>query len=182
MLLFLLCPPKFTTLWTLLWDENVYKTKENGVRTRCTVIENHSVAVSSNFLRVASLLRVAFLVRRVLRLGAPSQRTLFTYKTSRRILLQNLHVTSFLEKVLLARGFPWTGKLCFSNHALVMEIWGFQNAFRNSVLKPQSGLNENPIAKALLPSFTEILWKEGLSPGLPYTMKCKVCKKDPSLE
>ena len=38
------------------------KTKENGVRTRCAAIANHSAIVNS--LCVVNLLRVVFLVRR----------------------------------------------------------------------------------------------------------------------
>ena len=36
-------PPRFTTPWTLLWEENFCNSKENGVRTRCAAIANHAL-------------------------------------------------------------------------------------------------------------------------------------------
>ena len=55
-------PPIFTTPQTLLREENVCNSQENGVRTRCAVIANQSAIVNS--LLVVNLLRIVFLVRR----------------------------------------------------------------------------------------------------------------------
>ena len=48
-------PPRFTMLWTLLWEENVCNSQENGVCTRCATIANRRAML--HLLRRVNLLR-----------------------------------------------------------------------------------------------------------------------------
>ena len=59
---FLLRPPDLLRRGPFSERENVCNSQENGVRTRCAAIVNHSAVVK--ILRVVNLLRVVFLVRR----------------------------------------------------------------------------------------------------------------------
>ena len=52
-------PPRFTTLWTLLWEKNVCNSQENGVCTRCATTINHS-AIPKLLRRVNLLWRSIF--------------------------------------------------------------------------------------------------------------------------
>ena len=59
---FLLRPPYLLRRRPFFERENVCDSQENGVRTKCAAIVNHSAIV--NLLLVVNLLRVVFLVRR----------------------------------------------------------------------------------------------------------------------